>query len=320
MKKMIVTTTINSPTEAIRKFDNMEGWELLVVGDRKTPEYKLENGLFLPASEWLHEYIALVNVIGFNSVRLGRMVAFIEAHKRGAEIVASIDDDCYPDDDWGKNVVLGERIDAWEFIADRICFDPISVMSYSDYPHRGYPLELAYKKTITRPTALARIIPLVREDICKGQSDFNAIDRITQAESYYENKLDTPYFADCFSPINTQNTFIHGSVLKDFFANIPFIGRADDIWAGYIFQALHPRSTIYGNESANHQQDRPIQSLVDDLDEEIFMYRNTFAFLNDLTELIGGKLEFEDIELVLMKYLPAPSLRAIKIYRSYFDD
>ena len=37
MKKIIVTTSINAPTEAIRKFDAMQDWDLVVIGDLKTP-------------------------------------------------------------------------------------------------------------------------------------------------------------------------------------------------------------------------------------------------------------------------------------------
>ena len=38
MKKVIVTTTINPPTEAIEKFQSMAGWELVVVVLGKGPE------------------------------------------------------------------------------------------------------------------------------------------------------------------------------------------------------------------------------------------------------------------------------------------
>ena len=34
-KKFIITTTINYPTEAIKKFDSMEDWKLIVIGDKK---------------------------------------------------------------------------------------------------------------------------------------------------------------------------------------------------------------------------------------------------------------------------------------------
>ena len=38
MKKFIITTTINTPTKAIRKFDNNPDWSLIVIGDKKNPK------------------------------------------------------------------------------------------------------------------------------------------------------------------------------------------------------------------------------------------------------------------------------------------
>ena len=45
MKKFIVTTTINSPTEATRKFAKIavrDEWTFIIIGDTKTPhgEYR----------------------------------------------------------------------------------------------------------------------------------------------------------------------------------------------------------------------------------------------------------------------------------------
>jgi len=38
MKKFIISTTINPPTEAIKKFDNLKDWNLIISGDLKTPQ------------------------------------------------------------------------------------------------------------------------------------------------------------------------------------------------------------------------------------------------------------------------------------------
>ena len=49
MKKIIVTTTIQPPTEATFKFAKMNDWSLIVVGDTKTPhqEYERLNCIYL---------------------------------------------------------------------------------------------------------------------------------------------------------------------------------------------------------------------------------------------------------------------------------
>ena len=44
----IVTTTINNVTPALQKYDNLKDWNLIVVGDKKTPNLKLKNGEFIP--------------------------------------------------------------------------------------------------------------------------------------------------------------------------------------------------------------------------------------------------------------------------------
>ena len=37
-EKWLVVTTISEPTEDVKKLAQIEGWKLLIVGDKKTPE------------------------------------------------------------------------------------------------------------------------------------------------------------------------------------------------------------------------------------------------------------------------------------------
>lgn len=319
MKKMIVTTTINPVTDAIKLYDAMEDWKLLVIGDKKTPvDYYsgLLSGKFLPWTYVEATYPDLVRLIGWNSVRLGRMVAFIEAYRRGADIIASIDDDCLPMENWGKNVYVGKptEVTYYELIDEMDpwhCFDPYPGM-YS--PARGVPIEQIHDKGFCFEETIKTITPLIQVDACLGQGDFYAFARLANPTESMEHldALEWPCAANAFSPINTQNTFIHRSVLKDFPANIPFIGRADDIWAGYGFQAIHKDATIYCGPSAVHCQDRSIASILDDLQDEMFLYRNTGNFLKYICQ--------HDLRSAIEQYAPRQAVTAISLYRSYFDE
>ena len=40
MNKFIVTTTINNITPALKKFDELKNWNLIVIGDKKNTKYK----------------------------------------------------------------------------------------------------------------------------------------------------------------------------------------------------------------------------------------------------------------------------------------
>ena len=58
MRKLIVTTTINEPTKATQMFAKMNGWDFLVVGDKKTPHDKYKN--------YNYPVIFHINIISFH--------------------------------------------------------------------------------------------------------------------------------------------------------------------------------------------------------------------------------------------------------------
>ena len=71
MKKFIVTTTINPPTEAIELYDSKKDWELIVIGDKKTPkDYRLVNGLYVSPEDQEKIDPALSEAIGWNCIRI----------------------------------------------------------------------------------------------------------------------------------------------------------------------------------------------------------------------------------------------------------
>ena len=69
MKKVIVTTTINQPTEAILRFDAMKDWTLVVIGDKKTPPYRLDRGIYVTPDEQEKYDASLSEAIGWNCIQ-----------------------------------------------------------------------------------------------------------------------------------------------------------------------------------------------------------------------------------------------------------
>ena len=68
MKKFIVTTTIHKPTEATLKFASMKDWQLIVVGDLKTPhqEYEKLDCIYLHPEYQEKTYKTVSDLIGWN--------------------------------------------------------------------------------------------------------------------------------------------------------------------------------------------------------------------------------------------------------------
>src|SRR5580704_17558783 len=123
MKKVIVTTTINPPTEAIEKFDAMSDWSLIVIGDQKTPKnYKLKRGVYLGPGEQEKYDKDLSDAIGWNCIQR-RNIGFLIAYDLGAEVIATVDDDNIPLPGWGADLMLGSEVETHFYETDLPAFD-----------------------------------------------------------------------------------------------------------------------------------------------------------------------------------------------------
>jgi len=111
----------------------------------------------------------------------------------------------------------------------------------------------------------------------------------------YENICSDFYLmlGDVYSPINSQNTFISRDVIPHYMV-LPFVGRMDDIWGGYLVQKEFGSCVVY-NKATVYQERNP-QDLIKNLENEITGYRNTLNLLKN-----DYKLE-EQVQKIYNKY------------------
>jgi hypothetical protein len=302
-KKFIITTTINSPTEAILKYDNMEDWNLIVVGDKKTPkDYKLQKGLYLSPEDQETLDKDLSDSIGWNCIQR-RNFGILKAVYLGADIIATIDDDNIPLENWGKDILIDTEGSYKTFNGSLIAFDPIFPSEYKNIWHRGFPIQLLNKRNYSFSFEI--ITPQIQANFWNGDPDIDAICRMEhQPNCKFDDKI-FPFSSKIFSPFNSQNTIISKSVVKDYFL-FPHIGRMDDIWASFYveskgYSVLYDKATVY--------QERNEHDLTKDFSQEVIGYENTLNLLNDL------KVSSENI----FKYLPERSADSFKFYKRHFN-
>jgi hypothetical protein len=304
MKKVIITTTINTPTEAIQEFQDMSGWELVVIGDLETPkDFSLNHGIYVTPKMQEEYDKELSDAIGWNCVQR-RNFGLLWAHDMKADIVALIDDDNIPFENWGKNLMIGKETEVNYYETTLPAFDPVGATNHNHLWHRGYPLQLLSKRdySICRKK---KITPDVQADFWNGDPDIDAICRMEYApDCKFENKY-FPIASNKLSPFNSQNTFISGKILKDYFL-FPHIGRMDDVWASYYVQAKGCK-VIYGEASV--RQVRNVHDIVSDMKMEYLGYENNLNIVNELVT---------DAES-LMKHLPERSKLAFELYKKHFN-
>lgn len=310
MKKFIVTTTINRPTEALLKYCEKtitDDWTFIIVGDTKTPhdDYKkLEKDfpkvLYLEPTQQELLYPELSNSIGWKSIQR-RNIGYVFAYKNGADIIASIDDDNIPYESWGRNLLINQTVEYDCYDSDHSIFDPLSVTNHNNVWHRGYPIEFVPTRNKVRYVGKKKKKVLVQADLWDGDPDIDAIARLSIMPCV-KFDVTSPYGSEQSSPFNTQNTFFHRDVIP-YFSVLPFVGRMDDIWGSYILQYFFPNSVIYCPSSV--YQDRNKQDLIKNLENELLGYQKTVHLVKNISNFL--------------EYLPKETIEFWNYYRKEFE-
>lgn len=303
-KKIIVTTTINPPTKALEKYLSMLDWQMVVVGDLKTPKgvyEKLEKDLsgrmkYISPEYQEKHYSKLSNLIGWNCI-MRRNFGLIEAYKMGADIIAEVDDDNIPYANWNKNIFVNKEIWADYFETKLPVFDPLSVTDNNHLWHRGFPLELIPQKNKVLSKGKRKIKVLVQAGLWNGDPDVDAIGRLIYRPDV-KFKIKNSYFSNQPSVFNSQNTLLSKEILPDYFL-FPHIGRMDDIWGGLLAQHYHPKSVLFTKPTVFQARNK--QNIFRNMDDEYMGYKNTLEFITNIDK-------FEN-------YIPKKSLFAFKEYR-----
>jgi hypothetical protein len=298
-----VTTTINAPTEAIECFDAMAGWQLIVVGDLKTPsEYRLERGSYLSPEAQERYDPELSGAIGWNCIQR-RNLGVLVAHESGAEVVALVDDDNLPLPGWGDGLLVGREVEVDHYESALPAFDPVGATNYPRLWHRGFPLQLVSRRSYDLPER--KVVQAdVQADFWNGDPDVDAVCRMEHAPECEFDPSCFPLASDRPAPFNSQNTFLSRAVVPDYFL-FPGVGRMDDIWAAYYVQALGYR-VVFGRPSV--RQLRNPHDLTDDLRAEMLGYEHNLNLLEDLRRDPAS----------VLAYLPGRAAWAWQLYRRHF--
>lgn len=302
MRKFIVTTTINSPTEALEKFANMDDWGMIIIGDKKTPhgEYikfmeKHHNVVYMLPDAQEYMYRKLSDLIGWNCIQR-RNIGLVRAYHEGADIVAVVDDDNIPYKNWGKNLLVGKNVKVRYCTTREPVFDPLSATNYNKLWHRGFPWQLLPNKGNFKAST-KKVNVLVQADLWDGDPDVDAVCRMAYCPKVKFSKI-KPFTSNKPMPFNSQNTFLAREAIPYYFL-FPHIGRMDDIWGAYFLQSFFPESVIFNKASVF--QARNEHSLVKDMENEMIGYRYS--------------LDVAKHPSTIRKYLPKESWQAWKEYK-----
>jgi len=237
VKNIIVITTINEPTEAVRAFSRLLNFHLVVVGDKKTPRgWSFENVTFLGVDDAGAAALSLSHALPFNHY-CRKMLGYLHAMRLKAETIVDTDDD---------NIPKG----SWTFPAFDGNFDQISGVTgfvniyryYSDkhiWP-RGLPLRLINDKHPPQAPALAKDLRIgVWQGLADEDPDVDAIYRLTSdVPCYFDDREPLVLDKNVVTPFNSQNTMFRSELFPLLYLPATVTFRFTDILRSLVSQPI----------------------------------------------------------------------------------
>lgn len=282
--KWIIITTINQPTVALRKFAAMRagGWNMVVVGDTKTPaDWALEGAEFLSVARQEERYGELARLIPtrhYSRKNLGYLFAI----EHGARMIIDTDDDNIPYDTFGRGLA--------EAVEGRALEGPGWVNVYrhfTTHPHiwpRGLPLDAVNRAGTVGNRAETRRCP-VQQFLADGDPDVDAIYRLIIGDLVNFECGAKPLILvpGTWVPFNSQNTVFYPAAFPLLYLPCHVSFRMTDIWRSFVAQAALARDGLgLSFHAPTVVQERNAHNIMRDFEDEVPGYLHNDAIMKVL--------------------------------------
>lgn len=288
VKKIIVITSIFEPTAAVVSFSNLSGYQLIVVGDKKSPKnWHCDNVEYLSVEQQETLPYQLSKVLPFNHY-CRKMLGYLAAIEHKAAYIIDTDDDNHPKENWDFPAFEGQ-------------FDAMSghtgfVNIYQHYTKqkiwpRGLPLDLINTDfQIEKFTSKQNCNIGIWQGLADEDPDVDAVYRLTNNNPcYFDDKPPIVLNSGAICPFNTQNTIIRKELFALLYLPTYVTFRFTDILRGLVAQ---PIMWLYnyqlGFVNATVVQKRNVHNYMDDFISEIPMYQHCDKIVDLVTKAISG--------------------------------
>jgi hypothetical protein len=325
--KCVIITTINKPTETILKHINNKDYDVIIVGDNKTPDdYKKLNCIYLDISSQKKLFPELSELLPQNHY-CRKNLGYLYAIKKGYKIIYETDDDNIPYDNFDNileynNIqMITEQNNVWINI-----FKYFTNNAYI-WP-RGYPLSLLKNKQNYLIQNTDKI-PSIINGLVENDPDVDALFRIICNHqdniNWYKNKcilIDNKNVC----VFNTQNTFwLNPELFICLLIPCSVSFRYCDILRGIINNIILKKTDNYMMYSSpNVIQNRNEHNLISDFKSEYEMYIHNENILSYIENNIGDITSIKELlcliynNLLVNKVITQKDIDILNIWNTYF--
>lgn len=291
MSKFIIITSIFKPTRAIYEFANRSEWQVVVVGDRKTPKTWNAKGVTYLSVEKQQELFPNFSLP--ENIYARKMFGYLYAIKAGATVIAESDDDNIPYDNWGNKEDIFQR--NGRLVVESKNYSWVNVYSYFSrirplWP-RGYPLDLIHDEVNDSELVEdSRSNVAIVQQLADGDPDVDAIYRLVRNDSvtFRKDREGLILRGKSICPINSQNTFFRSDVFALMYLPVYVNFRVTDILRGYVISVVcNYLGMDVAYDTASVFQERNAHDYLKDFQSEIPLYKDIKGLPSLLEDIIG---------------------------------
>lgn len=290
MNKAIVITSIFPTTQAVSDFSKKTGYQLYVVGDKKTPsDWHCANVKYISISDQMAMNYELSKVLPFNHY-CRKMLGYLVAIEEGASFIVDTDDDNIPKPNW--------YFPEFEANFSTIEEDNGFINVYQLYTEqkiwpRGLPLQLISTQFELQNKLADRITRVgIWQGLADEDPDVDAIYRLTSdIPCYFKEREPIVLGKGTISPFNTQNTIIRKELFALMYLPTYVTFRFTDILRGLVAQPIMWLYNYHlGFTNATVVQKRNPHDYMKDFLSEVPMYQHC----EKVVELVSENIKSSD--------------------------
>jgi len=304
--KCVIITTINKPTETILKHIQNTEYDVIIVGDNKTPDdYKNLNCIYIDIPSQKKLFPELCELLPYNHY-CRKNLGYLYAIKKGYKVIYETDDDNIPYDNFDNilqynNIqMITEQNNVWINI-----FKYFTNNAYI-WP-RGFPLSLLKNN----PNYLIQYtdkIPSIINGLVENDPDVDALFRIIcnhQSSIQWDRNKCVLINNTNVCVFNTQNTFwLNRELFISLLIPCSVSFRYCDILRGIINNIILKKTNNYMMYSSpNVIQNRNEHNLISDFKSEYEMYIHNEKILNFIENDIGNITSVKELLFLIYNNL-----------------
>ncbi len=300
MKNYVVMTSINAPTEAVRKYAEMKDWKTIMVGDKKTPAgWNYKNVTYISPEDQLKLPYSIVEKLPWNLPARANL-AYLEAMREGAEFITQSDDDNIPNKRWsafpftGKFKTLKQDgfVNIYKHFTEKFVWP------------RGYPLNMIL--TDNKPKEIDAEHKIgAWQHLADKDTDVDAIYRLVNNDFvYFKDRKPLVLSPGTICPFNCQSTTFHKDTYVLMYLPSYITPRASDILRGLVAQPIMAHyGYSLGFTPSTVTQERNPHNYLRDFKEEILIYLHSEEIVNITKKALQEKVSMSENMLLAYEAL-----------------